>query len=92
MRGLANENKRRKIFNFYRPRADIILIQESHSEANTISIWKNEWGGQILASHGETNSKGVIVLVCPKFEGVVKMTETDQQGRWQRIDVEISEI
>ena len=45
VRGMAEVNKRRELFNFFRDKnADITLIQETHSSSKTSKIWKNERG------------------------------------------------
>ena len=72
VRGLRNENKRRSIFNYYRKRADIICLQETHSTEVDEKCWRNEWGGIMLFSHGESNARGVAILVC---KGCPVMTE-----------------
>ena len=63
VRGLRNHVKRCAIFNYCRSRADIILLQETHSCPTTENRWQLEWGGSILFSHGDTNARGVCILV-----------------------------
>ena len=64
VRGLRNENKRRAMFNYLRrPKYDLICLQETHSNVGDEMLWKAEWGGQIIMSHGTQNSKGVAVLI-----------------------------
>ena len=63
VRDIVDYDKCQQIFNFLRDsRADIALLQETHSCAKTIKIWRNEWGGQFIASHGASNSRGVAIL------------------------------
>ena len=48
VRGLGDSQKRREIFYFlHKKKADVAIIQESHSQKITESLWKSTWGGQI---------------------------------------------
>ena len=46
MRGLANNEKRRAIFDKHRANADILILQETHSCKEFENIWVSEWGGK----------------------------------------------
>ena len=81
MRGLRDVNKRRSIFNFHRTRADYICLQETHSTECDENIWKNEWGGEILFSHGTSNARGTCILINKKFKTTVSNVFQDQAGR-----------
>ena len=41
-----------------------------------------ELGGEIYFSHGQRNSKGVMVLINSNFDPDVQIVQTDHQGRW----------
>ena len=86
-RGLRDTLKRRKIFNYYRTRADFVCLQETHSCEKDTIIWESEWGGNILFSHGETNSRGICVLM-PKgsVEGITNIYR-DLNGRILKFDI-----
>ena len=45
VRGIANAEKRRAIFERHRIHADILILQETHSVKENEKIWENEWGG-----------------------------------------------
>ena len=92
VRGIQNEKKRRKVFDFYRKRADIILLQETHSEVQSEAMWANEWGGKIICSHGDSNARGVMILVSRNFPGKVFNSRSDGEGRWLLVDVELNEV
>ena len=66
MRGIRNCEKRWILFKFCRERADLCLLQETHSCKEDETIWKNEWGGEIIFNHGEKNSRGVCILITKK--------------------------
>ena len=65
---MRNENKRRMIFNEYRSRCDVLLLQETHSTPEVEKQWKNEWGGKMYFNHGDNKSRGVAISFCPKFD------------------------
>ena len=63
VRGLNSSRKRRHVFRWlHQQRSDIIFLQETYSLTETIKRWEAEWGGKVVASHGTTHSKGVMVL------------------------------
>ena len=88
MRGLSDVIKRRSIFDFYRKRADIIVLQETHSCKGTEQIWEAEWGNKILFSHGETNARGVCVLIKSGTKIEVNNVYCDTDGHLVIFDVE----
>ena len=81
VRGLSDVLKRRIVFNYYKTRADIICIQESHSHPIMEDIWRSEFGGDIYYSHGTTSSKGVCILVKKGTEFHVVKKFSDNDGR-----------
>ena len=80
VQGLRNPVKRRAIFNYARDRADVICLQETHTKPEDEVPWSLEWHGQIVFSHGETNSKGVCILFKNPTDIVCQ--ETDLEGRY----------
>ena len=74
-RGLRDVIKRCSIFNFYRKKANIICLQETHSCIKDETIWSAEWGGDIIFSHGQTNSKRVCVLLTKGMKKLCKDIE-----------------
>ena len=81
VRGLNDRIKRRAIFNHYRSRCDLLCIQETHSVKKNAEQWINEWGGQILFSHGESNSRGTAILVNRSFNAKVTQINVPPEGR-----------
>ena len=88
VRGIGDPVKRRAIFNYYRARADILCLQETHSDQNCVDVWTAEWGGDAYFLHGSTNAHGVAIL-CKKFipYRVIKQS-TDLHGRLIVCDLE----
>ena len=80
-RGLGDMAKRRRIFNYYRPKCDILCLQETHSTEEIEKQWISEWGGNIIFSHGESNARGVAILTKKGFKGKLSEAEQDGHGR-----------
>ena len=89
---VATENKRRGIFKyFHENNYDIVLVQETHSNIKTEKRWKNEWGGKIIFSHGETNAKGVAILLDKNLGASIKKIDRDDSGRELFVKVVIND-
>ena len=77
--GLRDKIKRRAIFNYCRDRADIICLQETHTDdamERTISL---EWRYQTFFSHGDTNARGVCTLINGNQISATKH-QSDKEG------------
>ena len=61
---------------------DIIFLQETHSTKEVEHQWRNEWGAEIIMSHGSSNSRGVAVLMKKGGEVTVHSKIMDPQGRF----------
>ena len=81
MRGLADKVKRTAIFNRYREKSDILCLQETHSDKSIENLWRNEWGGRILFSHGKSNARGVCILFNKNFYCNINNISYDFDGR-----------
>lgn len=80
--GLQNKAKRRAIFkNCRSAKHKFCLLQETHSSHDIETLWRAEWGSQIIFSHGDSNSRGVAVLVRKGWEYAVDEIKTDPDGR-----------
>ena len=66
VRGLKNQRKRRSIFSYLKDqKCHCYFLQETYSEPKDELIWKSEWGGEMLFSHGTNRQKGVCILLNP---------------------------
>ena len=93
VRGLGDFKKRREIFHsFHLSKYEIFLLQETHSSLEHEIQWKNEWGGEIFFSHGSTNSRGVCILLKNNFTRTVHGSQTDGEGRYIILDIEIDSL
>ena len=82
VRGLRKAEKRRAIFCYLKKqKASIFGLQETFSKTEDETIWRAEWGGQILFSHGSEHSRGVCILVKPNGFPL-ETIENDEEGRY----------
>ena len=92
VKGISNFKKRRIIFTWSRKRnADITFLQETHSTLETIVRWKNEWGGELIACHGGSNSRGVAILMKNDLDCKVQHTILDPMGRYIILKADIKD-
>ena len=87
VRGLGDRIKRRAILNFYRKHAGIICLQETHSTPDIEQLWINEWGGDIVFSHGTSKSRGVCILMPKGMLQVTSNKQCDLDGRIIAIEI-----
>ena len=82
VRGLNNSTKRRKIFKWlHRQTAHCYFLQETFSTEQSINTRRSEWGGNTFYSHGSNHSKGVMILVNPRYQLEVIRSTKDKDGR-----------
>ena len=83
VKGLSNFRKRRTIFLWCRKRkADLVFLQETHSIAATENQWRNEWGAEMISSHGSSNSRGVAILFKNGTDCSITHKIVDPKGRY----------
>ena len=58
------------------------LFRETHSVPADEYLWKEEWGGSVLFSHGLKNARGVMILFNKHFDIKIVNLELHPQGRW----------
>ena len=91
VRGLGGSTKRRAIFNYYRQRCDVLCLQETHSQKSSEQFWKHEWGGQIIFSHGDSDARGVAVLINLKANIKIVKSFEDKEGQILACELEVGE-
>jgi len=89
--GISLKTKRKAIFNKITELNSIAFLQETHSTSETENIWKQEWPGTILFSHGSSNSKGVCILIPSHLDFHIEDKITDSNGRIIIIKIKINE-
>lgn len=91
VRGLKNIVKRKAFFLFCKEQqANCFFLQETHSGIADEKFWKQQWGDEILFSHGTSYSAGVMVLFN-KFPGKVIEHKSDTGGHWLIMVVEMQD-
>ena len=53
-------------------------------------IWKSQWRGQILFSHGQTNAKGCAILINKTVKTEVIKTHKSDEGRFLIVQIKIN--
>ena len=81
-RGLADYKKRNIIFKWlYDNHRGIILLQETHSTVKSENEWQKQWKGKIIFNHGDSNSRGVAILIPDYLNIDILDEKTDEDGR-----------
>ena len=60
----------------------MICLQETHLVPADEHLWKEEWGGSVLFSHGLKNTRGVMILFNKHSIIKIENIEVHPQGRW----------
>ena len=90
VRGLGSAVVRRETFHWaHKNEAKIFLFQETHSSPQVESMWKAEWGGNIVFSHGTSNSRGVCILFKNDINFEIHRKISDPEGRYIVLDITI---
>ena len=92
MRGLADKIKRTKVFRYLRDQnTSIACLQEMHSTKRKQHFWNSEWGNKIYYSHGESNARGVAILIQRDLDIKKVNVQKDIKGRLITITFELHE-
>lgn len=51
----------------FQKKADVIFLQEAHTDIKTVINWKREWGGVSIFSYNSSVSSGVAILFFMNF-------------------------
>ena len=92
VRGINNFRKQRMIFTWcQKQKADLIFLQETHSKKDSERQWKNEWGGDMIMSHGSSNLCRVAILFKQGFDCTFLSKFEDPLGRYLILKAEIKD-
>ena len=92
VRGINDFKKRRSIFNWIQKHnADIAFLQEVYSSPEIEKQWRNEWGGEILYTHGTKHSRGAMILIRKNFDCEVMNYTAEISGRIQILQIKIDD-
>ena len=92
-RGLGDERKRRKIFNYVKKHTSgkaVVLFQETHSTKKVENLWKYQWHGDMIFSHGTSEARGVCIAFRYDLEyKLLSPKIMDDEGRFIILHIEI---
>lgn len=87
--GCRDVQKRTTLFKYlHLKKADVIMLQETHTDACNEVDWTNEWLGNIGLSHGTNLSAGVAFLISKRVKNDPDFLEIIP-GRLLRADITI---
>ena len=67
-------------------------MQETYSTAGVENIWTNEWGNQIIFSHGTNHARVVVILFKMGLDFKIEKLVTDHNdGRFIFADLSIND-
>ena len=83
VRGIRERQKRRTVFRHLHLKypKHVVCIQETHSSPEIEQQWRNEWGSEVIFSHGSVLVAGVAILLPRNFPGVIEKQLGDGDGR-----------
>ena len=82
---------RNKLFHDLKKK-NIALLQETDSKLEDENVWKHEWGGEIVFSHGSSSSRGACIMFAPNMDLAITDKFIDQQGRFVIINLTINDV
>ena len=85
-RGLGDERKRRKIFNYVKKHTSgkaVVLFQETHSTKKVENLWRYQWHGDMIFSHSTSGARGVCIAFRYDLEyKLLSPKIIDDEGRF----------
>ena len=89
--GLRNNEKRHDVINYFKDtHASIVCLQDTHWTEKDSKAIKTLWGNDIFLSGGQTNSRGVAILLNNNFEYKVLQCKKDQNGNLLNLILKLS--
>ena len=83
VRGLKNSTKRERVLHYMKNNhPGIIFLQETYTTEGDEIVWKNQWSGDILMSHGTNHARGVAILIPKEISYTSDTIEIDPKGRF----------
>ena len=66
------------------------FLQETHSTRINEKIWRSEWGGEFYFSHGQSNARGVGILIQKSLTTITHTVVRDGDGRYLILDITLN--
>ena len=87
VRGIRNDTKRNKIFNWLKNHTSnqaVVFLQETHSTSDVENLWSNQWQfkEKIIFSHGEHNAQGTLIAFRENLVYKLEDKIIDDGGRY----------
>ena len=67
------------------------MLQESYGSASQERIWQSEWGNKCIFTHGNSNSRGVAILLSKRVASKIHDIERDVEGRYVSCSISTNE-
>ena len=70
----------------------IVCSQETHSTKKDVLLWKYQWHGDMIFTHGSSNQKGILAAFRYGLEyKMLSLEVVDDEGRFIILHTEIQE-
>ena len=92
VRGLQNKLKRKSLYKYIHKNCDIFMAQEVYASSTDALLWEKEWGGKLIISAGESNSKGVAIFISSKLNAKTLEYHVDSEGRYVILNIEVDDV
>ena len=91
--GLGSKEKRNDVLSFFKEQdASIICLQDTHWVERDYNNLRTLWGNEIYISGGQTNSRGVAILLNSNFEYTVLDCKSDNKGNYLNLQLRLTTI
>ena len=91
-RGLADNVKRKDVLNFLRSKKpDIIFMEDIHIKRENVNGLINEWGFKGIIAPGQSNSRGVAILLNNTFQYDIRETYMCPRGNYVLTSIDMLE-
>jgi len=91
--GLQGNSKRKKVFHWLKKKkANIYMLQETHSTSNIETKWHAQWGSKTIFSHGTSEKLGVSIFFNGNFDYEIIDSMVDEHGRFILLDMNINSV
>lgn len=89
-RGLGDFKKRKQLFNLFKlKQLDFVLVQETHATDRDVTLWRSQWGGNIIFANGVSDARGVMILIHREIHYEIGRIVIDPTGRYLMTEITI---
>ena len=94
VKGLQSTNKRLKLIKYFKDKIvsnGFLFLQKTHSTFNDEIKWKDNFKGEVLYSHGKSNSFGALICFIGSKKKFIRNKLSDNDGRILFLDADIDD-